>query len=90
MNSPFPLVILIQSDPPTAGRIQQSVQPRFGGRGPSLNRRTDGKSYTIQVEDTATLELLTRALREHGATSSAYVSVNSGAGPQWVPLSRYM
>lgn len=96
MSNPFPLVILVQCDPATAARVQSGLGGgpsgptiRFGRRGPRLNAEPDGKSYTIQVKDTETFDLVKRVLTAQGAGRDAWVSVDSGSGPQWVPLSRF-
>lgn len=59
---------------------------RFGGSRGVMNARGDGRSYTIQVKDTSTFELVKRVLSEHGG--SAWVSIDRDSGPQWVPLKR--
>lgn len=97
MSNPFPFDILLQCDPQTASRVQLGLNGgpsgptiRFGRRGPRLNAQSDGKSYTIQVKDYETFELVKRVLAAQGLGGNAHVSVDTGSGPQWVPLSRFM
>ncbi|HEV3049176.1 MAG TPA: hypothetical protein VGX50_02665 [Longimicrobium sp.] len=69
-------------------RRTQRSQVKFGGKGTILNPAAGGEWYTIQVQNGPALEILKGALQAHNATASAWVSINDGSAPQWVPLSQ--